>query len=247
MVCRDAEARMTLTQIIKRSIAAIALAATATGCSYFNHIPDHKIQNVKPNVTEDAEWTKRYHRLVIGKTFLLILSGEPFDKKTPDELVKEINTPYEAQLYCLWLTTRNYPWKKEKYHYTSSFPITHKNAVSADGPVNDCSEAAVAAATLLNDNGYPPLMIKMCEKRYSFGKGHGVFLLKKDNKFHIIDANYRNRKYPDGFDSENDVVKTLYPEFPHYSVYDLSELYPDWKITKKNMQSRVRATTEVVK
>jgi hypothetical protein len=234
---------------MKKLFGGLVLAAgiaLSSGCAHFNNIPDDKIECVR-EIKQDAEWANKYKKYALGENLLTMVSGLPFDKMTPDELVQKINTPYEAQLYSLWLVTQNFPWKEERFYYTTSLPVTHRNALSASAPMNDCSESAAASATLLYDNGFKPLMLKMCTRRYC-GTGHVAFLYRSpDRKFHIIDSNYRNRKFPEGHDSVNELVKKEYPEMKEYSVYDISEIYPDWQTTEKNMQSRFRATTERMK
>ncbi len=238
---------MNLVQKVRKFVTtAVAVAAvTLAGCTYYTHIPDAQIGNA-PKKPTSSGWAKKYEGLEPDQMYELAFQ-EPFEEMTPDEMVKHVKTPFEALIYCMWLETRNdLDNAKPDNWLNKSFPVTHQSAINCN-TINDCSEKAVAAATLLNDDGYPPLMLTMGPTRY-FGEGHLVLLYREKNLFKIVDPNMMwNRKSKKGYKSVNELIKTLYPHMHDYSVYDLSKLASDWKTTTENLRNRFRCTTEVVR
>jgi hypothetical protein len=231
---------MKLTQIIKRTLAAGALMIS--GCTYFNHIPDPQICNVQQDNIKDAEWANKYKGLHIS-TCLMVAKNEPFDKMTAEEVIKKVKTPFEAQVYCFWLQARNEGRKKRKNFHTDSFYVTHQNAINGKYQI-DCSELAVAAAALLSDNGYPPLILRTAKTWTS--KAHESFILRKKGRFHTIGGLYMMQDHPKGHESVHELVKKqFYPYLDRFSVYDVSDYFKDWKTSKDNVQVKALSTEKV--
>jgi hypothetical protein len=234
---------MKLVEIVKRTIAVAALAAAAAGCTYLGSIPDEKIQSVD-STRPDAEWAEKYK----GKFFKACVEmseHEGFEKMTPEELVQKINTPFEAEIYLFWLFSRN-EGKRSNALWTTSLPITHYNAAYGDKQ-NDCSEAAVAVAALLKDNGYKPYILRMDKRGFLiFRAQHEAFLFKKKGKFYALDNLCMQRDYREGFNTVNDLVKHQFlGGYVKYSVYKISKYFQDWDTTNKNMLIWASSTERV--
>lgn len=133
-----------------------------------------------------------------------------YKDKSYQEVIDIIKTPREAQDYCSYYL--RYQYDKELYgseDYWATFNLTHKNRAG------DCDDGALAAAALLQDNGYEPLILSMS----SYSEGHAVYLYKKDGKYGSIGINSTDYHEPK-FDSLDSLVNTFRPTlFKKYEYY----------------------------
>ena len=205
---------------------AVALAASlmpSTGCAIYNTILPGEIQPVKP-----AE------KLPDEVIYKLVLPGEiqpikpiekskntktkkakskriiDYSKLTWQEAIVQVQTPEQAQ---------DYLYRHLKYwedHHYDSFKTNHNDRRGV------CLDYAIAAAALLSDNNYPPLILHMNSKKKV---GHAVFLYNLDGKYFALGTTPMTK----GYDSINELIKAfprVYDkEFHNYFILDFNKNY----------------------
>lgn len=112
--------------------------------------------------------------------------------------IAEVDTVDKAQEYCGSLY---YEFDKDNYgeeNYWASFKTIYKKGK------DDCDGAAVAAAALLSDDGYPAKIICMYGKEY----GHAIFLYEEKGKYGSIGINWCDNNSA-VFDSVDELVRAI--------------------------------------
>lgn len=151
-----------------------------------------------------------------------------YDSLNLEEVIKNIQTPQEAQNYINNYIKYDYSQfninknKKTKKYRVSSFRHTYKNGKGI------CIDKAIAAAAVLKDNGYEPLLLLM---KKGLG-GHVVFLYKENNKFGAVNPDKRLR--PPVYESINALVKNL-GRYESYGIINIEQFNPNWIKTDKNL------------
>jgi len=109
------------------------------------------------------------------------------------EVIERINNPNDAAIYCSRVLKYGKAGEDGKPYDTDvwgrdfwqSFKITHENP-SKEG---DCDDIAIAAAALLQDNGFPPYVLFYVVEEEE--KGHMVFIYKdKNDRLGTIGGSY---------------------------------------------------------
>lgn len=140
------------------------------------------------------------------------------------QVMRVIDNPEKAENYLLgYLKPQDDYLTFKKDEYMASFAVIHKKRF------DDCDGGAFAAAALLQDDGYPPLILGM----YSFEKnGHAIYVYKKNNKWGTLGID-RIDCHRAEYDSIEDIVMSYGYDF--YFLLDLNELKIDWINTDKDI------------
>jgi len=162
----------------------------------------------------------------------LIKKIKELAKENYKDVMKALSTPEEVAVYCTKILQHggnDIDMKQyEEQDYWASFKRVHENKI------DDCDGGAVAAAAILNDNGYPPYILTMQCK----GHGHAVFLYRnKEGKFGSLGI-YR----ADCINPEEKSVKSLVDEiarnsgidYNQFAIFDISKKFPDFIDNDKN-------------
>ncbi|MFH1072319.1 MAG: hypothetical protein V1743_02730 [Nanoarchaeota archaeon] len=145
---------------------------------------------------------------------------EHYMRLSYQQAIAEVKTPEEATWYVM-----NYIIPRPNWG-TNSFRRIHKNRFG------DCSEATVAAAALLSDNGYPPTYLYMMNKNRD--EGHEVFVYQQNGRWGTIGINSFDNKRPI-FASLEDIAR--YQGYDTYRLGTLGErgMIPDWITTDRDL------------
>lgn len=144
------------------------------------------------------------------------------------EVIERIKTPQEAKKYILgYLEYKDDISNWGQVDYWASFSRIHKNGS------DDCEGGAFAAAALLQDNGYPPLMLAFGE----FGKksGHAVYIYKENGKWGTLGIDITDC-HDAKYDTVDDIVRSYGGDY--YNVYNLENTNVDWLNTDLNIKNR---------
>lgn len=148
-----------ITKKLEQKIATIVLASSllfSQGCTtYKNLIPVDSIKSV--------ESSGEYQ-------FYL------YERMTSEEAIKTVKTPEQVLDYLkqkLYYKDENNSIEKGEYQSFKWNNIDRKGV---------CFDYSIAAAALLSDNCYPPLVLLLLGKE----ENHSVFLFKKDNYFYAL-------------------------------------------------------------
>ena len=148
------------------------------------------------------------------------------------EVVCRCRTPYQVQQYL-----NSLPYNDEAKRETLR---TFRGVVAHQS--SHCLEAALSAATILEQHGYPPLLLDIESQDHL---DHVVFLYQRDGKWGTVarsrDPGLHGRKPV--FDSIRDLVESYAAPFVDYSgriigfgTYELSTLDDcDWRFSKRNV------------
>jgi hypothetical protein len=157
------------------------------------------------------------------------------DRFTPREwrLIQALDTPRKVQL---WLNS--FPYNTESRRET----LRTFRGVMRAGKAH-CLEAAIAAAVILEQHGYPPLVMSIESKDWL---DHVVFLYKHDGKWGAIgrsrDPGLHGRKA--AFRSPRDVARSYIEAYVDYTgrvrgygVANLDDALPgyDWRFSLKSV------------
>jgi hypothetical protein len=152
-----------------------------------------------------------------------------------DQVVARLNTPTDAAIYCTKVLTHGgdgYDNKTFGGEYWASGRVTHQSKLG------DCDDGAVAAASLLADDGYPPYVLVM-NGLNSKGESacHAVFVYQNEHGFGSIGINESDIQPPpcDTLDAllgkiSRDSGITYYK----YTLYDLRPEHPDFATNNIN-------------
>ena len=107
-----------------------------------------------------------------------------FATQTFEEAMIQVTTPNQVREYLLnFLDYQKDAKNFGETEYMASFRVIHQNRS------DDCDGAALAAAALLHDNGYPPLMLCMYEDDSS--NGHAVFVYNKEGEWATLGTHHK--------------------------------------------------------
>ncbi len=164
------------------------------------------------------------------------------------ELQQAIQNPAQAAFYCERLLSHGgITIDKDRFgkDWWMSGEQTHANRKC------DCDDAAVAAASLLKDDGYPPyvLVIRGLEKKAFMippGKtgvvevpfAHALFLYKtEEGKFGSLGINRFDRRQPNADSIDvflNGLSIDMKCEINEWVIYDLGRVHPDYDTNSFN-------------
>lgn len=170
----------------------------------FKQIDPDKLKNVKTfNSPEtDEEKTRKIEGL--------------FHKEC-NEVIKNIRDIRDAELYCtkmLHYHPDNILYGEEDYW--ASFKQTNLQKIG------DCDDGAIAAASLLYDDGFPPYFLVLKGKSGC----HMVFLYKdEEGRYGSIGISEKDNQRPKSR-KISDLIKKL-GEYDSYTIYDGSEIFPE--------------------
>src|SRR5438309_1374556 len=148
------------------------------------------------------------------------------------KLIQRLNTPAKVQR---WLTSLPYNWERKGGTMRSFREVMKRNEAH-------CLEAAVAAAVILEQHGYPPLLLDLESKDLL---DHVIFVFQKDGKWGSIgrsrDIGLHGRKPV--FRNLRQLVWSYFDPYIDASGrlkgYGLADLYDlgkyDWRFSSKNM------------
>ncbi|MBL7100804.1 MAG: hypothetical protein ISS23_02505 [Nanoarchaeota archaeon] len=230
--------------IKKCFISLLTITTLGAGCVssfYFRYTHPNSIKNVQPRIT--AYKKSDTHSYDLYKSF---------SQLTWQEAIKKVQTPQEARLYVAWLKARKIKRSKTESRSKLEDDGMHMYSFKKihEGCPIDCTEAATAAAALLSDNGYPPLLLMIDGEP----TGHATFLYKGKDKFDSIGIVRLGRntwgppqepRYKNLNDLVKDLVKATDTKPIGYLIINLSENNPDWLTTDENMQKEFDSQFEI--
>ncbi len=143
-----------------------------------------------------------------------------YEEMSYNQVIADVDTVEEAEWYV-----RNYilPYERNR---TDSFRLIHQNRSG------DCSEAVVAAAALLSDDGFPPTYLAMFDKDNE--NGHGVFVYQQNGKWGTIGINSSDN-YPPTFSSLDGIVRRLGYQVYYFGTVGENGIIPDWISTGRDL------------
>ena len=156
---------------------------------------------------------------------------EAFTKREWD-LIQSLRTPAQVQRY---LTAMPYNWERQGGTMRSFREVVKRNEAH-------CLEAAVGAAVILEQHGYPPLLLDLESKDLL---DHVIFVFQKDGMWGSIarsrDIGLHGRKPV--FRNLRQLVWSYFDPYIDFSGrikgYGLTSLYDlgdyDWRFSGKNM------------
>jgi len=158
----------------------------------------------------------------------------PKDSFTKREwnLIQSLNTPTKVQRF---FTSMPYNWEREGGTLRSFREVLKNNEVH-------CLEAAIAAAVILEQHGYPPLLLDLASKDLL---DHVIFVFKENGRWGSIgrsrDVGLHGRRPL--FRSLRDLTWSYFDPYVDFSgriigygpgnLYDLGNY--DWRLSSKNM------------
>lgn len=159
-----------------------------------------------------------------------------YKKLSIEQVIKAVSTPEQAAEYCLSLESASDSELYGEPDYWASFKKTHSTQRG------DCEDAAIAAAVLLSDDGYKPLLLEL-EEFWEPGKSikaHIVYVYKKKGLWGSIGINSSDVQ-PARYKTLDSLAKKLidvYKEarFEVYRVLDFSH----WKEYIKKGEGNLR-------
>lgn len=206
---------------MKKALITLLLAGASLGIS--NDVFSQKLKSISPRKVKSVELTqeKGGYNDRVDK----INSIKYNDYK---EMIEEVKDVRDAEIYCskvLKRSTNPYAdWDIDKILYGKEDYWASFNE-SFYQRLGDCDDGAIAAASLLYDNGFPPYFLSLNGK----DSGHLVFLYKdKEGKFGTIGMNSFDCQKPK-HKKISELVKE-YEDFDgeklHYYILDASEIFP---------------------
>ena len=137
------------------------------------------------------------------------------------EVIRRVQTPNGARDYILRYLR---PRERDNGRHYYSFRQIHNGF-----PV-DCTEGAVAAAALLSDNGYPPYIMHIKEKRTE-KSSHVLYIYKENGKFGSLGINFSDNNAPQ-FETLEGLARYiaggLNMQYDGYKIADLRFFFPDY-------------------
>jgi hypothetical protein len=129
------------------------------------------------------------------------------------ELIRRCSTPERVQR---WIDSLKYNWER-----SGKSTLRSLRRVLRDGRAH-CLEGAVAAAALMRQHGYPPLVLCMEARDID----HNLFVFKRDGLWGAVaqsrDPNLRGRMTR--YASLRDLVMSYYPYYWNYWTKDQTDL-----------------------
>mgnify|MGYP001588538285 FL=1 len=151
--------------------------------------------------------------------------AEQVKNKSYKYVIKAIKTPEEAEKYLTeFLTYVSDSINYKKFDYIASFKKINQKGR------DDCDGGAIAAASSLKDDGYPPLYLRMYMHHPLFGPllVHAVYPYQENKNSCLwgsLGISEVDCKKPN-FTSIKDLVKSF--GFYLYDLVNLDELYSNW-------------------
>jgi len=158
---------------------------------------------------------KKFERTESFKTYCTKMQS--LDYK---QAIAKVKTPEDAAKY-LTVFLSYQPDKKTFgiYDYIASFKRIHENRH------DDCDGGAIAAAALLSDNGYPPLILVM----YNYGSkrdAHAVFPYQENKRWGMLGINSKDCQWPT-YDSIEEMVRTT-GEYDSFYINNIAKICHNW-------------------
>lgn len=149
------------------------------------------------------------------------------------EVMASISTPYEAMRYLL--SYLRYVSDSDAYDerdYVASFRIVHERRC------DDCDGGAIAAAALLSDDGYPPLLLCMYNDDHTMAHmgGHTVFIYHDGKRWGTLGIKEYDCMMP-FYESVEGIVERY--GFSKYNIKKIDELCDDWIDNDVNMSDMI--------
>jgi phosphatidylserine/phosphatidylglycerophosphate/cardiolipin synthase-like enzyme len=168
----------------------------------------------------------------------------PREAFTPEEwaIVKAQRTPERVQR---WLTRLSYNWLKDGITQRSFREVVRRREAH-------CMEAALAAAVILEQHGYPPLVLSLASQDKL---DHVVFLFERDGRWGAVGRSrdtglhgrrpvFRNPRQLAW--SYHDPYVDYTGRITGYAVADMRELGSyDWRFSTKNIWRAERLLQEI--
>lgn len=147
-----------------------------------------------------------------------------YENMSYQEMIAEISKPEEVAWYLQHSIS-----KEEDPLQASSFRVFHQRRKG------DCSEAIVAAAALLEDDGYPPYVLIF---RFPFDphgpSHHGIFVYEQEGRWGSLGINTRDIRDPN-YSLDALARNSLYQEYAFVRLP--IEQFPDWISTSENLNA----------
>lgn len=144
-----------------------------------------------------------------------------YSNLTWQEAIDYVKTPEQAQEYLRW----HFEYDLDEYNGFSLFPLFNIKTKGETFRHNHtrrkgiCIDYATAAAALLSDDGYPPLLLYI--KKEKLGSSHVVFLYKADTGFGALGSTPEKPVH----EKIEDLVKNISKEYNYYAIVNLDENY----------------------
>ncbi|MBN1827644.1 MAG: hypothetical protein JW884_00660 [Deltaproteobacteria bacterium] len=149
------------------------------------------------------------------------------------DVISEISTPWQARQYLL--NYLSYASDRDTYGEEDFIaPFRRIHAMRRD----DCDGGALAAAALLSDNGYNPLMLCMYSNEHTLERkgGHSVYIYPEGGKWATLGIRPHDCN-PPVFDSVEEIVR--FYGFQKFAVVNIEEVCPDWIEGASNMSEKL--------
>ncbi len=227
-----------------KSIALITLCGLIIGLS--TSLGINSLANKRETLNSVTPIYKTISELKVPAT-LYPISSEEYSKPTPDynkinyqTAIRLTDTPGQVQFDFLneFLT---YDYKKAKRSNEKSLQKKDNDFREIYSKKKGvCVDYAVSAAALLQDNGYPPLILVLSNKEQP-EKGHAVFLLK-DKETNLFGA-LGNTPFLRDYFSVKELVKNIKFRdnitFDKYAIVNLDDNFKreEWIKGKVNLQA----------
>ena len=161
-----------------------------------------------------------------------------------EEVAKSINTPREAAAYCLTALTHG-GWDIDRERWGKDYWMSGKQ--THDYKIVDCDDAAMAAASLLKDNGFPGYLL--CIEGYTkipgiWGMtarkrfGHAMFIYKTPERLiGSIGINKSDVRAPEARSIDEFLQRFSLDagdEIETFRIYDIGSVYSDYDTNDSN-------------
>ena len=207
----------------------IPFLSAALSC---NPLSTHRILNEIPAVS--AHESADYYTGDIAKCKQRVLEVATLSYT---DVIRELKTPLEAHLYCTeHLRHAGINVDSEIYgqgDYWASFKEIHKNGR------DDCDGGAIAAASILIDDGFPPHILLI----EGSSSTHAVFIYRnKEGKYGSIGINKQDYILPT-LDSPSKLAEKLSESvglkpLEGYEIFNMNHFHPDFIFNDINNDPR---------
>jgi len=162
------------------------------------------------------------------------------------DAMESITTPEEAAAYITAFMEHGGETIDSRIYfepdYCASFKVMHQRLMHCKKIADDCDGGALAAAALLQDNGFPShiLILETFQSPYSRmlkTTSHAVFLYRTQTGFGSLGINPSDMQQPvhKNISSLVRQINTASKQnYQRFSVYDLSRKYADFASNNKN-------------
>lgn len=163
-----------------------------------------------------------YQNFILPDSIRSVESSEKYQSydykgMTWEEAIKSVKTPEQVFDYLQQMiiyVNENDSINKGEYQ---SFKLNHSDGKGV------CVDYAIAAAALLSDNGYPPLLLYLMGKK----ENHTVFLFKQNNSYYAL-GNTPSFEYNATIEGMiKHISSSSGMKWDNYFIVDLEKEYPD--------------------